>query len=168
MKKGKKNWVFCDGYLPPNGDNPEFEGHEALMLTNLNDKKANIELTFIFEDKQLEPDERAVGSAVMHFDKSCDVVIAVGSGVVNDIGKILANATNLPYIIVGTAPSMDGYASAGSPLLFDASKATIKCTTPRYIIGDLDVLKDAGQYSYLELAHRVERDGDKHMANVWV
>ena len=40
MERGKKNWVFCDGYLPPKGDNPEFEGHEALMLTNLNDEKA--------------------------------------------------------------------------------------------------------------------------------
>ena len=48
---GKKNWVFCDGYLPPKGDNPEFEGHEALMLTNLNGEKANIELVFVFEDK---------------------------------------------------------------------------------------------------------------------
>ncbi len=54
MANGKKNWVFCDGYLPPHGDNPEFEGHEALMLTNLNNKKANIELTFLFEDKDPE------------------------------------------------------------------------------------------------------------------
>lgn len=51
MEKGKKNWVFCDGYLPPKGNDPEFEGHEALMLTNLNDEKANIELVFVFEDK---------------------------------------------------------------------------------------------------------------------
>lgn len=49
---GKKNWVFCDGYLPPKGDNPEFEGHEALMLTNLNSKKASVELTFVFEDRE--------------------------------------------------------------------------------------------------------------------
>ena len=54
MEMGKKNWVFCDGYLPPHGDNPEFEGHEALMITNLNDKTANIELTFIFEDRDPE------------------------------------------------------------------------------------------------------------------
>ncbi len=54
MAIGKKNWVFCDGYLPPHGDNPEFEGHEALMLTNLNGKKANIELTFVFEDREPE------------------------------------------------------------------------------------------------------------------
>lgn len=51
MAKGKKNWVFCDGYLPPHGDNPEFEGHEALMMTNLTGKVANISLTFVFEDK---------------------------------------------------------------------------------------------------------------------
>lgn len=49
---GKKNWVFCDGYLPPHGDNPEFEGHEALMITNLNAEKATIELMFVFEDKE--------------------------------------------------------------------------------------------------------------------
>lgn len=51
MAKGKKNWVFCDGYLPPKGDNPDFEGHEALMITNLNDKATDIELTFVFEDR---------------------------------------------------------------------------------------------------------------------
>lgn len=52
MKKGRKNWVFCDGYLPPHGDNKEFEGHEALMITNLTDKRAKYSLTFIFEDKE--------------------------------------------------------------------------------------------------------------------
>ena len=52
MERGKNNWVFCDGYLPPHGDNPEFEGHEALMLTNLNNEKATIELTIIYEDKE--------------------------------------------------------------------------------------------------------------------
>ncbi len=99
--------------------------------------------TFIFEDKQLEPDERAVGSAVMHFDKSCDIVIAVGSGVVNDIGKILANATNLPYIIVGTAPSMDGYASATSSMSMDGLKVSLPSKCANAIIGDLDILKNA-------------------------
>ena len=54
MEKGKRNWVFCDGYLPPHGNDPEFEGHEALMLTNLNSESANIELTFIFEDREPE------------------------------------------------------------------------------------------------------------------
>ena len=54
MEKGKKNWVFCDGYLPPHGNDPLFEGHEALMLTNLNAECAHIELSFIFEDRDPE------------------------------------------------------------------------------------------------------------------
>ena len=33
---------------------------------------------YIFNEKQLEPDEYAVGSAVMHFDQSCDAVVADG------------------------------------------------------------------------------------------
>ena len=51
MKNGKKNWVFCDGDLPPHGDNPEFLGHEALMITNVSKKDAKIRIKIIFEDK---------------------------------------------------------------------------------------------------------------------
>lgn len=58
MEKGKKNWVFCDGYLPPHGDDPDFEGHEALMITNLNREKARIELVFLFEDR--DPEENII------------------------------------------------------------------------------------------------------------
>jgi hypothetical protein len=54
MEKGKRNWVFCDGYLPPHGDDPAFEGHEALMMTNLNGETAHIELVFVFEDREPE------------------------------------------------------------------------------------------------------------------
>ena len=54
MERGKRNWVFCDGYLPPHGDDPAFQGHEALMLTNLEHEKAHFELVFIFEDKPPE------------------------------------------------------------------------------------------------------------------
>jgi glycerol-1-phosphate dehydrogenase [NAD(P)+] len=72
-----------------------------------------------------------------------DFILAVGSGTVNDSCRLASYRLNLPYGVVGTAPSMDGYASAGTPFLFNGSKATIQCTTPKYIIGDLDILKDA-------------------------
>ncbi len=71
-----------------------------------------------------------------------DLILAVGSGTVNDSCRVASYRLGLPYAIVGTAPSMDGYASAGSPFLFDGSKATIQATTPKYIIADLDVMKD--------------------------
>lgn len=99
--------------------------------------------SFVFKDKALEPDEKAVGAAFMHFDKSCDVIVGVGSGVINDICKILSNIAGLPYIIVGTAPSMDGYASATSSMSRDGVKVSLNSRCADVIIGDTDILKTA-------------------------
>ena len=107
-------------------------------------EKAGIEYKkYIFQTDEIEPDEKAVGSAVMHFNSACDLVIAIGSGVINDIGKILANITNSPYFIVGTAPSMDGYASATSSMSMDGLKVSLPSKCADVIIGDIDVLKNA-------------------------
>jgi len=72
-----------------------------------------------------------------------DFILAVGSGTINDSCRLVSYRLGLPYGVVGTAPSMDGYASAGSPILHDGTKSTVQATTPKYIIGDLDVLKEA-------------------------
>jgi len=98
---------------------------------------------YIFETASLEPDENAVGSAVMHFDSSCDLIIGIGSGVINDIGKILSNITGRKYIIVATAPSMDGYASATSSMSMDGLKISLSSRCADVIIGDTDILKNA-------------------------
>lgn len=90
-----------------------------------------------------EPDEYTVGSVVMHFDTKCDLVIAVGSGVVNDVGKILSNVTHSLYYIVATAPSMDGYASESSSMSRDGLKISLPSKRADMIIGDIDVLKNA-------------------------
>ncbi len=100
-------------------------------------------VSYIFSDEHLEPDERAVGAAVMHFDNSCDLIIGIGSGVINDIGKILSCVSNRRYIIVGTAPSMDGYASATSSMAMDGLKVSLNSRCPDAIIGDTDILKNA-------------------------
>lgn len=98
---------------------------------------------YVFEEECLEPDEKAVGSAVMHFDNSCDLIIGIGSGVINDIGKILSNITGRKYIIVATAPSMDGYASATSSMSMDGLKVSLNSRCADVIIGDTDILKNA-------------------------
>ena len=101
---------------------------------------------YIFQSNALEPDEASVGSAVMHFDKSCDLIIGIGSGVINDIGKILSNVSGRKYIIVGTAPSMDGYASATSSMSMDGLKVSLGSRCADVIIGDTDVLKNAPEH----------------------
>ncbi len=72
-----------------------------------------------------------------------DFILAVGSGTVNDSCRLVSYRLGLPYGILGTAPSMDGYASAGSPILHDGTKSTVQGTTPKHIIADLDIMKDA-------------------------
>ena len=52
-QNGKKNWIFCDGDLPPSGENEPY-GHEALMIVNLNSQPAEISIDILFEDKAPE------------------------------------------------------------------------------------------------------------------
>lgn len=92
-----------------------------------------------------KPDEKAMGSAIMHYDPTCDIIIGIGSGVINDISKIVANVTGHPYIIVGTAPSMDGYASNSSSMERDGLKVSLPSKCANVVIGDIDILKNAPQ-----------------------
>lgn len=98
---------------------------------------------YVFPQTELEPDEHAVGAAIMHFDTKCDLIIGIGSGVINDIGKIVSNVSGRKYIIVGTAPSMDGYASATSSMSLDNLKTSLSSRCADVIIGDTDILKKA-------------------------
>ena len=91
----------------------------------------------------IKPDEVSVGSAIMHYDSSCDIIIGIGSGVVNDIGKIVAKASGNPYIIVATAPSMDGFASGSSSMEVDGLKTSLNTKCADVVIGDIDILKNA-------------------------
>ena len=115
-------------------------GDKVRSLLNL----SNIPYSeYVFKEKHTVPDEKSVGSAVMHFDKSCDCLITIGSGVLNDISKILSVTAKIPYIIIGTAPSMDGYASSGSALILKGMKVTLTANPPLAIIADTSILKDA-------------------------
>ena len=88
----------------------------------------------------LEPDERSVGALCMAFDPACDGILAIGSGVLNDCCKTLAHAAHVPSIVVGTAPSMDGYASDNASMIQNHSKVSLYNASPVVIIADTDIL----------------------------
>ena len=110
---------------------------EILKSTGIKTEK------YIFTKEAIEPDETNVGLAVMNFDPTFDVVIGVGSGVINDISKIVSNISCKKYIIVATAPSMDGYASATSSMTMEGLKISLKSKCADVIIGDTDILCNA-------------------------
>ena len=98
---------------------------------------------YIFSGERIEPNESAVGLAAMKFDPSADAVIGVGSGVINDISKIIANISERKYIVVGTAPSMDGYASATSSMSIEGLKVSLPSKCADIIVGDTEILRAA-------------------------
>ena len=111
--------------------------------------------TYVLEGDLILPNCETLGKIVLNawdpaakadifkYSPLPDFVLAVGSGTVNDSCRLASYRLGLPYGVVATAPSMDGYASAGTPFLFNGSKATVQGTVPKFIIGDLDVLKEA-------------------------
>ncbi|MBQ7868193.1 MAG: sn-glycerol-1-phosphate dehydrogenase [Clostridia bacterium] len=96
-----------------------------------------------FPYDEIEPDEYAVGCLTMAFDRSCDVALAIGSGVINDCCKVLAHAIGIPSMVVGTAPSMDGYASNSSSMIRNRIKVTLYNACPAAIIADIDIMAQA-------------------------
>ena len=89
------------------------------------------------------PNEAAVADLTACVTAKTDLIVGVGSGVINDLCKYVANEQNLPYYIVATAPSMDGYASKGAAMIFDSMKITTNAAVPAAIICDTEILKDA-------------------------
>ncbi len=115
-------------------------GEKVRKILEKNDIKYS---NFIYNCEEIVPDEKSVGLAVMHYDYNSEIIIGVGSGVINDICKILSATTGKPYIIVATAPSMDGYASATSSMTRDGLKISLPSRSADVIIGDSDILCNA-------------------------
>lgn len=105
----------------------------ACYVVPLNDPEAG----------RIAPSEWETGSIVMHFDPTCDMFLAVGSGVVNDLCKVAANACGLPSAVVGTAPSMDGYASHNGSMEVNRVKTSLYGHAPEGILLDTDILAQA-------------------------
>jgi len=99
--------------------------------------------TYVFPDEALVPDERALGRVLMELEPDTDLLVAVGSGTINDLTRYVSARTGIPYAVIGTAPSMDGYASVVAPLIRGGVKVTLPGVYPRIIVTDTDILADA-------------------------
>ena len=97
----------------------------------------------IFSGKTiLIPNEEAVAGVDEKMD-GIDLIVGVGSGVIQDLCKYVAHTNNLPYFVVATAPSMDGYTSTGAAMIMGGMKVTYAAKVPNAIVADTEVLKNA-------------------------
>ncbi len=78
-------------------------------------------------------------------DKS--LIISVGSGTVNDLGKYVASQKEIDFWTMPTAPSMNGYTSGIAAIKVKGVKRTLPAAPPRRIY----VLPDVIQHAPLKL-----------------
>ncbi len=105
---------------------------------------AKLELKLIYKrNGLLVPDETAVAELRALVSGKTDLILGIGSGVIQDICKYVSFNASLPYGIIATAPSMDGYASSGAAMIMNNMKVTYTAHVPEFIIGDVNVLKTA-------------------------
>ena len=93
-------------------------------------------------DSILIPNEEAIKEVRRHMENT-DLLIGIGSGVIQDLCKYVAFFSKIPYMIVATAPSMDGYASDGAAMILNGMKETVKAALPKVIFADTEVLINA-------------------------
>lgn len=89
------------------------------------------------------PSEYAAGHLLLNFDDACDLILGVGSGVINDLCKMLGKVSGRPCAIVATAPSMDGYASDSASVEINEIKRSLPAVMPSAIICDTDIMAKA-------------------------
>lgn len=99
--------------------------------------------SFVLPDTELVPDEKAVGALLLHMPQDADLVLAVGAGTINDLCKYVSFLRGVDYVILATAPSMDGFVSAGAALIVDHVKVTYDAQAPVAVIGDTQILAQA-------------------------
>jgi glycerol-1-phosphate dehydrogenase [NAD(P)+] len=75
--------------------------------------------------------------------KKVDLIVAVGSGTINDLCKVASFKNNIPYVIFATAPSMNGYASANASIFDNGYKKSFLAQQALAIYFDLDILSSA-------------------------
>jgi len=97
----------------------------------------------IFSGKTvLIPDEKAIEKVTEKLDGT-ELIVAIGSGVMQDLCKYMSHTSKIPYMVVATAPSMDGYASDGAAMILGGMKVTVAAGLPKAIVAATEVLKDA-------------------------
>jgi glycerol-1-phosphate dehydrogenase [NAD(P)+] len=72
--------------------------------------------------------------------KSADALVAVGSGTINDLCKYASALDRKPYVVFGTAPSMNGYTSVNAAITVQGLKKSLPAQAPAGAFLDLSIL----------------------------
>lgn len=97
----------------------------------------------VFGKEIVVPNETSIAAIEAVMPEDTDLLIGIGSGVINDLCKHVSFIHNMRYVIVATAPSMDGYASVGAALTLNDMKVTLNARVPYAIVAESTIVGTA-------------------------
>lgn len=127
----KKLYLVCDKITY------DIAGKKAMDIL---EKEGIAAKAHVFTQARFIPDEKALGDLMLDADRDLDLVVAVGTGSLNDMCRFFSYQMGVPYAIIATAAPMDGFASTGAALIVNNIKVNLPAQSPLFIIGDTDVL----------------------------
>jgi len=99
--------------------------------------------TVVLSGEEVVADAHYLTEVMVASDPSERVFLAVGSGTITDITRLVSHRTGAVFISLPTAPSVDGFASIGAPVVLRGIKQTVLAHPPEALFGDLSVLAAA-------------------------
>ncbi len=97
----------------------------------------------ILHGDEIIADAERVYQVMLALDGAPRILIAAGSGTITDITRFVSHRLGRPFLSTPSAPSVDGFASVGAPMLIDGVKISLPTHAPAAIFADLDVLAAA-------------------------
>jgi glycerol-1-phosphate dehydrogenase [NAD(P)+] len=101
--------------------------------------------SIVFTDEEVIADAAHLFDVLVAAGGEARTYLAVGSGTLTDITRFASHRTHSQFIAVPTAPSVDGFASIGAPLIVHGVKITVICQAPLALFADLRTLAQAPQ-----------------------
>ena len=117
-------------------DNNTYRVAGEAVDTYLRNAGIETEQPFIFTDPELFAEWKYIEQLEAYLKERDVIAVAVGSGVINDLTKLVSSHLGRRYIIVGTAASMDGYTAYGASITFEGNKQTFDCPAPLGMVLD--------------------------------
>ncbi len=99
----------------------------------------------VYSEPDVVPDEEFIFQVLLQADDVERTYLAVGSGTLTDITRIVSHRTRCRFISVPTAPSVDGFTSPSASLVVRRIKKTVMAQPPVAVFADLPTLVAAPQ-----------------------
>lgn len=138
LPKFMKELGFKSAYLISDKITYSIAGEKCMNILNAAGVKASIIVL-----THMGFDEATLGELVINMPQDCDLVVAVGTGTINDMTRYFSFKMGRPFFTVATAAPMDGFASSVAAIHVNNLKTTFEAQTPTCIIGDTEILKGA-------------------------